>query len=155
MAPSDKRFLLVIACSKRKLETAHPISALDRYDGGTYRTIRKLEREHKLPQSVDIKIISAKYGLIDARRKIPYYEQKLTAERAQELKDSIITSLRKCVGDVNYEEIYFDLGTDYLAPIESFVQSVKCKTVVASGRIGIRLRSVKTWLLSLGAVRPS
>ena len=59
-----KNYLLIISCSQRKVETSEPLPALERYDGPTYRTLRKAMHEGRIPKNLDVLIISAKYGLI-------------------------------------------------------------------------------------------
>ena len=59
-----KNYLLIISCSQRKADTTKPIYAMYRYDGPTYRTLRKLRREGRFLDTVDVLIISAEYGLI-------------------------------------------------------------------------------------------
>ena len=49
----NRRNLLLIACSQRKRVNPELLSALERYEGNTYRMIRKLKREEQFPRSVD------------------------------------------------------------------------------------------------------
>ena len=43
-----KNYLLIISCSQRKVETSEPLPALERYDGPTYRTLRKAMHEGRI-----------------------------------------------------------------------------------------------------------
>ena len=83
--------LLIISCSQRKIEFPEPLAAINRYDGPAYRTLRKLEREGRFPENLDIVIISAKYGLLHYEQLIENYDQRMTPERASRIasKDTI------------------------------------------------------------------
>lgn len=126
-----------------------PISALDRYDGPAFRLIRKLMPETKANSLLDIKVVSAKYGLLDARESIPYYDEKMTSGRAVELEKTVSEQLEKLVQQNDYRGIYCDLGNAYLQVLPNdFIKSNEL-VKIAKGRIGERLRSLKTWLVSL------
>jgi hypothetical protein len=135
---------LVIACSSRKALDKHPLPAIERYDGVAYRTIRKLQREGRFPEEVDIKILSARLGLIDALTPIVYYDQRMNKHRANELRNKVQEELTR----TNYDEIYIDLGKDYLPVIEEFINYTSKRIILAHGRIGERLKNLKEWLLS-------
>jgi hypothetical protein len=138
--------LLLIACSNRKVKTQKLIPALERYDGGTYRVIRKMQREIGFPRNVEIKIVSAKLGLIDASERIPYYDQRMNKQRAKELGPKVHKELRKYIAKNRISEIYIDLGSDYLPVIENLIVPSKIELLMAQGRIGERLRLLKEWL---------
>src|ERR1700752_2262721 len=106
--------LLLMACSRRKLRAKNPLPALERYDGVSYRVIRKAQREGAMRRNLDIKIISAKFGLIDASCPVPYYEQRITKKRATELQSEVCYALDQTLRQNDYEEIYVDVGIDYL-----------------------------------------
>lgn len=73
--------LLIIACSEKKLPTSRPVSTINRYNGPAFRVLRKyLRRAEK--ELLTVLILSAKYGLIPAETKIPYYDQQLTPASA-------------------------------------------------------------------------
>jgi len=80
-----KKYLLILPCSKRK-KPVSKAQALELYDGPFYRVVRKAK-----PQNLDILILSAKYGLISSNESISYYDQMMTAERAEELASEIIS----------------------------------------------------------------
>lgn len=138
--------LLLIACSNRKVKTNELIPALERYDGGTYRVIRKMRREEGLPRNVKIKIISAKFGLIDASSHIPYYDQRMNRQHAKELGPKVNQELRRYIAKHRISEIYIDLGRDYLPVIENLIVPNMTELLLAHGRIGERLRMLKEWL---------
>lgn len=138
------RRLLLIACSNRKVQTRELLPAIQRYDGVTYRVIRKAMREGYFPPNVDIKILSAEFGLIDAETRIPYYDRRMDRRRAYELKSQVLSTLQVYLEGNQDSEVYIDLGKDYLPAIEG-IGGID-KIVFAKGRIGERLARLKIWL---------
>jgi hypothetical protein len=97
---------------------------------------------------VDVLVLSARYGLIAATNAIQDYEQKMTPERAESLKAQVAEALSQAVhASKPIGEIYVDVGRDYL-PVLSYLEqaSLGVSVTYAHGRIGERLRQLKTWL---------
>jgi len=140
--------LLLIACSQRKRTDQNLVPALERYDGNTYRMIRKLQHVKQWPSNVDILILSAEFGLIAADQPIPFYEKRMDRARAIELRPAVLTALQNCLkGDKQYASLYIDLGKDYLPAIEGFeILYGNMQITCAQGRIGQRLHNLKCWL---------
>ena len=59
-----RKYLLIISCSDRKIQTLGCLPAFELYDGSFYRILRKAIREGYFPNNLDILIISPKYGLL-------------------------------------------------------------------------------------------
>ena len=139
--------LLILACSQRKLDNKELLPAIDRYDGGSYRVIRKARRKKCNLDNIKILILSAKYGLIEASMPIANYEQRINRDRAKELNLKVLQTLNKYANNREYVEIYLDLGIDYFLAIEG-VQDLfpRSHFIFAKGRIGERLRQLKLWL---------
>jgi len=145
-----KRALLLIACSQRKRPDAGLLPAWERYDGGTYRVMRTLRRRGVWPFTVDVYILSAQFGLISAQTPIPHYDRRMIPERARELRPQALATLQDLLASGEYEEMYIDLGRDYLPAIEGWealAQAHKVHAHLAQGRIGQRLRALRQWLL--------
>jgi len=123
---------------------------MKRYDGNTYRVIRKAFRDGSLRPDLDIKIISAKFGLIDGLSAIPYYDQRITKAVVDQLKPQITVKLNEYLKVEKYSEIYVDLGKDYLAALKGVTLPANVKQIYATGRIGQRLSSLKKWLRDSG-----
>lgn len=138
--------LLLIACSNRKVPTKGLLPAIQRYDGVNYRVIHKLQREGLFPSNVDVKILSARFGMIDASTPIPYYEQRMDRGRALELRSSIHKELQKTLGSVHYSVIYIELGNGYLPAVAGLAELQSNRVIWATGRIGERLAKLKNWL---------
>lgn len=144
---STSQCLLILACSQRKLPNKELLSAIERYDGGSFRVLRKVIRETKQLDTVNILILSAKYGLISSSTPIAYYEQRINRQRARELKAQTMQELENCAKKDFYREIYIDLGKDYLPAIEEIKNLFPRSQInFARGRIGERLRQLKLWL---------
>lgn len=94
--------LLVLACSRRKRDTADPLLALERYDGGLFRIVRRFLRSSEATL-LDILIVSAEYGLLDATTPIPRYERRMTAARAQALATEVQGQLRDRLAERTYQ----------------------------------------------------
>lgn len=145
-----KRKLLLIACSNRKVRTKRLLPAIERYDGVNYRVIRKAIREGYFPPNVDIKILSAKFGLIDAQTRIPYYDQRMTKGRVAELRLQVIGDLKQLMHKAKYIEAFINMGAVYLLALDGLGDivggSVRMKK--AKGGIGSKSRSMKLWLLA-------
>jgi hypothetical protein len=151
-----RRHLLLIACSQRKRLDTAPLPALERYDGNTYRVIRKLQREDRWPFLVDVVILSAEFGLIDADKPIPYYERRMDRARAAELRSTVLATLQKRLnGNQQYKSVHIDLGRDYLPAIDGIKELCNGVSIIfAQGRIGQRLGNLKRWLIERWREQP-
>ena len=145
---SNDRYLLIVACSQRKRSDVGLLPAIERYDGGNYRLLRKAKREGHWPESLDVLILSAKYGPIEASTPIVNYEQRMNKERASELKAQTMQALQSYAQQNAYNEVYVDLGQDYIFTVEG-VEKLFNNSLVryAKGRIGERLFQLKTWIV--------
>src|SRR5581483_2856517 len=139
--------LLLIACSNRKTHTKGLIPAIERYDGVNFSVIHKLQREGKFPDNVHIKILSAKFGLIDAQTPIPYYNQRMDKHRAKTLHPQVMRELEK-LAHTPYEEIFVNMGKRYLEAMTGYHAVFRgAKISFADGGIGQRMAAMKYWLL--------
>ena len=141
--------LLLISCSQRKREDEGLLPAIERYDGPVYRCLRKMIREETYPvDEIGCLIISAKYGLITAQACIEFYDQKMTAARAVELRYEVQQSLSRYLSN-RIEQVFINLGKDYMDTLEGFNWGVY-PTLEASGGIGMRTSQMKYWILQVG-----
>lgn len=147
--PSERRYLLIVACSQRKRQDPGLLPAIDRYDGVKFRVLRKAKREGYWPQNLDLLILSAKYGLIHACARIASYEQRMTRDRASGLRTQVMETLQTYCRENVYRELYVDLGRDYRAAVVGLTELFEGSQVTcARGRIGERLGQLRRWLVA-------
>ena len=131
---SKKEKLLIMACGKSKTKT--PGRAIDVYMGQSFGMVKKyLEKNNH----IDIKIISAKYGILDYHDTIWPYDvkmNKLNSSIYRETYNDYLTELA-----VNYENVFVIGGKNYrsILPPE-YLDSC------AKGKIGEQLSQLKQWL---------
>jgi hypothetical protein len=70
------RYLLLLACSARKSAQTGPVRAIDLYDGVNYRVVSKAKRDGFWPTTLQLVVVSAKYGLLDPQTFIEPYDQR-------------------------------------------------------------------------------
>ena len=147
-AASEPRYLLLLACSQRKRIDPGLLPAIERYDGVNFRVLQKAKREGYLPENLDILILSAKYGLIEASTLIEHYDQKMTNQRAKELQVDVSRRLDKFLSRTLYDEILVNLGKIYLTTIASSnrISLLNEKVIYATGGIGQKMSQMKLWL---------
>ena len=147
IAETSQNYLLIISCSQRKLDTSDTLAAIDRYDGMTYRILRKMRREGWTPDNLDVLILSAKYGLMPAGAPAENYDQKMTNARADELRESVQETLKTYIDtrEGGFEQVFINLGKAYMRTLEGFHWGL-VSTMEASGRIGLKNSQMKAWL---------
>jgi uncharacterized protein DUF6884 len=146
MSP-NLRSLLIVSCSQRKRSDPDFLPALERYDGPIFRVLRRYLKEQSLA-SLDIFILSAKFGLISANQPIPNYDQRITLLRVQELQADVITKLRDILSSKSYQEIYICMGKDYYRALDGYnsLVSSDMSIKVAAGSPGKKLAQLHFWL---------
>jgi hypothetical protein len=94
-------------------------------------------------------VLSAKYGLIWADTPIEYYDQRMSEERAEQLREAVGGTLREVAanGDgevfINAGKLYRLALADWLATASSTVT-----VIVAEGGIGQKAAQMRRWLLA-------
>lgn len=146
--------LLILACSQRKRPDPGLVSAIERYDGPFFRVLRRYQRsfsaadpEAKPPP--DVYILSARYGLISANQPIADYEQRMTTERADELRPCVLTDLQDLLGtNPLYDELFFCMGRDYRQAFDGWEirHPSKLSLAWAEGSIGSKQAQLHDWL---------
>ncbi len=144
---SNPRSLLIVSCSQRKRSDPGLLPAIDRYDGPTFRVLRRFLKEQPSPP-LDIFILSARFGLIPHNQPIPYYDQRMTQLRAQELHANAIAELRYILSSKSYQEIYICMGKDYLQILDGYNTLISSELSIqgAAGPSGKKLAELHNWL---------
>jgi hypothetical protein len=148
------RRLLILSCSQRKAKTRGRVPAIDRYDGPAFRVLRKYVREGS-SQALTVLILSAKYGLIESSRKIPTYDCRMSAGRAQELRPHVLAALRGFLASRRWQEIGVCAGKHYRRALDGFLPLLPTGRPVdfIDGGQGPRLTRLHMWLRRSNAVK--
>ena len=144
------RRLLLLACTSTKRADLHPIPAIQRYDGPSFRMLRKWRAANAAAAvHLDILILSARLGLIAADALISDYNERMTRARAAELREAVDTALTHTLAQRElYAATLVHLGQDYLPAIgQAMLATPACGFVsFTTGGIGVRLSQIKAWL---------
>lgn len=141
--------LLLLSCSQRKRSDDRLLPAVERYDGPAFRLVRRYLRSQDQPSShVDIRILSAQFGLLCHDTPIPEYDHRMTLQRAQELRERVSTELTDVVRARSYRELCICAGRDYLRVIEGvcFPIGPDLSIQVIEGGQGAKLAGLYNWL---------
>ena len=139
--------LLILGCSNKKIENFSQTPALEVYDGPNYRVLRKFLKENGWPPGLMIKIISAKYGIIDATTLIEPYEERLDKETAKKIRPKVKQDLKE-VGLPT--SIFINLVRDSLPAISCITTLFGSdKIIYAEGGSGKKRQAMKKWLHNL------
>lgn len=145
-----KKSLLIISCSGAKDEASGKLHALMRYKGPFYPTLHKAIRENRLPANLDILIISAKYGLLKSDDLIEYYDQKMDATRANELRPHIQADLKTFLNGKDYDQLFNGLWQVYNKTLKGFDLEKHCRFMVpVEKNRGKKMRQLKGWIIEL------
>lgn len=148
---------MIISCSKTKNSQLRnneeeKLPAIKGYDGKIFLTLRKAFREG-LGHNVDVLIISAKYGLLRATDEISYYEERMTKQKAYELKDRVLSKLKLIIANgENYRKIFVMLGKDYFEAISGISTLIDIPIdIIKMEKIGKAQQKLRNLLLRLNS----
>lgn len=139
--------LLIIACSRSKNSQSELLPAIERYNGPTFRLLRRFLGQNA-SFSLDIYILSAKFGLIHSEQLIPDYNQEMTYKRSLELQPAIQEKLTGILNNSSYKKVYFCLGKVYFSALNGYSSIIgeDVEVNIATGSIGNKLFKLHTWL---------
>jgi hypothetical protein len=139
--------LLLIGCSATKRDDKGLLPAIERYDGVNFKVLRKFLLENGWPAGLVIKILSAKYGLIDVTSLIEHYDERMTPDRALCHREGV-TAVLESLGP--FQATFVNLGKDYLPALDGDgLSGLTRKLLSAKGGIGMKMRAMKKWLRKL------
>ena len=145
-----KRSLLIISCSGAKDKTPGLLPAVMRYKGPLYPTLHKAMREKRFPKSLDILIVSAKYGLLTSDEPIEDYDQRIDDKRAGELRLGVQKKLEAFLDGKDYDQLFNGLWSDYQAVLEGFDLEKYFENVIpVEANRGKRMSQLKKWIIEL------
>src|SRR6516165_8151574 len=88
--------LLILACSQRKRPDASPLPPLERYDGPAFRVLKHYRRLTQ-DSGLIVYVLSAEFGLISAKKRIPLYDRRMTPQRGDELQPSVTAAVQSVI----------------------------------------------------------
>lgn len=144
--------LLIMGCSQRKLATPGLTPALQRYDGGNFRVLKKFIRENGRPQNLTVLILSAQYGLLLEKDLIEDYDQRMTPRLAASHAEQVAKRLEMLYTSpyAFCEEAFVVLGADYRPAINmDQVRQIATNVSEAIGPMGVQASQLKAWLATL------
>jgi len=139
--------LLIISCSAAKRHgPPAEMPAIERYDGVFFKVLRKALREGHCRVPVEVRIISAKYGLVNPETRIPSYNVRMDTRQAEKLRSSIRRKLQRTINKNKPREILVNLGKAYAEIIRDLPELENATW--AAGPIGKRAGALKSWLVN-------
>ncbi len=145
---AGKRCLL-LGCSRAKRQGSGLLPAIERYDGPSFRVLRRFLREKPdAAEQLDVFILSAVHGLIHAQHPIPDYNQMMTPQRAIELHDSLFNCIVILFNNNVYSSLCLSMSRVYLIALEGWSTLVPSETSVTlvNGPHGVKLARLQRWL---------
>lgn len=142
---------LILGCTEAKRKDDDDLPAWERYNGPTFQVMRRFLREAEPQlQDVDIYILSAEYGLIDADQPVADYDRRMTTARAAELRPEVSKRLREILGQY-YDEVFISLSQAYLEAVDDLdtMGADGTQMTVSQTTMGQRLTELKRWLYRL------
>jgi hypothetical protein len=140
---------VILSCSSTKRRDVGELSALARYDGPAWRTLRT----HLSCLIEPPFALSAEYGLISVYREIPDYDRRMTADRARQLAPPVSDQLAKLWREGRLRgEIFAYGGEHYRDCLEHARQLAQIEIgteltiTFSSGGIGTQLGQLKAFL---------
>ncbi len=143
--------LLILSCSQSKHSVKGKLPALSRYDGPSFRVMKKYIRECTSEVHLpDTYILSAKFGLISADHPIPNYDLRMTPQRVEQLKQQTLSEAKQILNDKQYQDFFISMGKDYLKVLDGYESliSSNLNVTVAQGSMGRKLTELRNWLHS-------
>jgi hypothetical protein len=142
-----QRFL-ILSCTERKRHDQELLPAVERYDGPSFRLLRRFRKQ--TTESIEVYILSAQFGLIHCEEPIPYYDQMMTPQRSTELKPQISERFQQIFGSAHHgnrkrSQLLFCMGKLYFNVLK---ESMPTGILVehAPGPIGKQLSKLHQWL---------
>lgn len=118
--------------------------------------LRKYQNSSSVNDKLSIKILSARYGLIDANFLIPLYDQKMTLERAVELRPLVKKKVDEIVDTFYPKEVFISVSNLYEQALIGLDRLFAQETTVtiSRGMPGKKLAEIYTWLYGQPAKQP-
>lgn len=143
--------LLILGCSARKRAEQTLLPAIERYDGPPFRLLRRYLSHSD--NELRVYVLSAEYGLVAGEQAISYYDQRMTRERAAELRPQVAATLKRVLAEEVHRaeserHVFVSFGRTYYDAVGDACDSTPNRVIVtrATGSPGIRLTQLHSWL---------
>lgn len=130
--------LLVQGCSKTKKSVSEPVEAFELYDGYYYKILKKAIRQDEFNADIDICILSAEHGLLDPDDPIVTYDREMNQERAENLREDVISALQTRIQNNGYDTVLLNLGETYRRAVAGFESQTDATVQTFEGGLGER-----------------
>jgi len=146
----ERPALLLIGCSRKKSPHLQRGPAWDLYDGPLFQVLKKaLRGRPEWEATITVRIVSARYGLIEPQQVISTYNERLTSKVAQLHGDLWARQLREVVLNHSFRAVHVNLGRDYLSVLPNLDTLFGATPLDrATGGIGVRNAQSRRWLLT-------
>jgi hypothetical protein len=136
-----------LACSRRKVPAKGYLPAIDRYDGPAFRVVRKYLRETP-DGSLAVLVLSAKYGLIESERSIPWYDLHLSAASAARLQPQVLEAAKRVLRSHHWQAVGLCAGKEYRSVLGGLAELLPAgaRLDLLAGGLGKRLAALRDWL---------
>ena len=120
MSIQNKKILVLTSCSLKKKKTKSAIAAKELYKGDFFKKVKNFASLNNF----DLKIISAKYGLVDSNDFISYYDLQIKRKSdIENLRKIVIPKMEKIIP--LYDKILVIMGENYkkivMSPSDKFL----------------------------------
>ncbi|MBA3822319.1 MAG: hypothetical protein H0X24_00280 [Ktedonobacterales bacterium] len=132
--------VLVMACSATKLATDIPVMAYELYKGVFWAVLHKQYLHWSDLGPLDLRIISAEYGLLHPTTLVSPYERRMTFERAKDLQPAVSVAL---LPFADASDVFLCCSPVYRAAINV---NWHYPPTIPHGGIGQQMRQLKDWL---------
>jgi len=119
------------------LEVSEPTPAFDVYAGYFYKILKKAIRTEEFREDTDLRILSAKHGILETDQPIQSYDQRMTESRARELNDDVVDDIETAVEGGGYDRIVLNMGKVYQQSLDGLTDRVSVPvSEIGGGGIG-------------------
>jgi len=120
MSIQNKNILVLTSCSFKKKHVKSAIKAKELYEGDFFKKVKNFASLNNF----DLKIISAKYGLVDSNDSISYYDLQIRKKSdIENLRKIVIPKMEKIIP--LYDKILVIMGENYkkivMSPSDKFL----------------------------------
>jgi hypothetical protein len=98
-------------------------------------------------EKIAVYVLSAEFGLLSAADLIPYYERRITKERAAELSSDVARGVHLILRKQRWESVGVSISKSYRQLLEGAFGKSRIRDLrVLKGGLGRRLTELRDWL---------